>query len=118
VEPPTHYNVVSAVPPYVGEFEQLVLLAILQLESGATGAAIRGAVEAGSRRRVWIGAVYTTLQRLEDKGLIRAAVVEPATPGDRRRKVYAVTSAGQQAVRHAHDTWQRMTRGLAAKLRP
>ena len=103
-------------PQYLGEFEQLVLFAILRLEDGATGAAIRAAVSDASRRRVWIGAVYTTLQRLEDKGLVRAAVAEPAAEGVRRRKVYALSTAGRAAAGHAYETWVRMTRGLRPKL--
>jgi DNA-binding PadR family transcriptional regulator len=103
-------------PHYLGEFEQLVLLAITKLGDAATGAAIREAIAEGSRRRVWIGAVYTTLQRLEGKGLVRAAVVDPPATGDRRRKVYTLSVAGRTAVSHAYDTWLRMTRGLKPKL--
>ena len=103
-------------PHYLGEFEQLVLLAILKHESDATGAAIRAAVADGSRRRIWIGAVYTTLQRLEAKGLVRPTVMDAVTSGGRRRKVYALSAAGRQAVTHAYETWLRMTRGLKPKL--
>ena len=102
-------------PTYLGEFEQLVLLAILQLDDKASGAAIRQAVEDGGRRTVWIGAVYTTLERLEAKGLVRARVVTPDT-GERRRKHYALAAAGREAIVEAHETWQRMTRGLKPKL--
>jgi PadR family transcriptional regulator PadR len=104
------------VAAYLGEFEQLVLLAILQLGPKATGAAIRTAVEDGGRRRVWIGAVYTTLDRLETKGLIRSGVAASAVAGSRRRKVYTPTPTGRTAVGHAHETWLRMTRGLNLKL--
>lgn len=102
---------------YLGEFEQLVLLAILRLDGDASGAAIRQAVEDGGRRTVWIGAVYTTLERLETKGLIRARVVTPER-GERRRKHYALQPAGRAAIAQAHGTWQRMTRGLKPKLDP
>ena len=102
---------------YLGEFEQLVLLAILQLGDGASGAAIRSAIEEGGRRTVWIGAVYTTLERLESKGLVRPRVVDPGK-GERRRKHYAVEPAGRAAIAQAHATWQRMTRGLKPKLDP
>lgn len=103
-------------PPYLGEFEQLVLLAILKLEDRATGAAIREAVEDGSRRRVWIGAIYTTLQRLEGKGLLRASVGDVPAEGKRPRKIYALSAPGRAAVSHAVETWSRMTRGLKPKL--
>jgi DNA-binding PadR family transcriptional regulator len=102
-------------PPYLGEFEQLVLLAIVRLENGATAAAIREAVEDGSRRRVWIGAIYTTLQRLEQKGFLRGAV-GPASDGARPLKMYALSAHGRAAISHAIETWARMTRGLKPKL--
>jgi PadR family transcriptional regulator, regulatory protein PadR len=104
------------VAAYLGEFEQLVLLAILRLGSNATGGAIRALVEDGARRTVWIGAVYTTLDRLDTKGLIRSGVLEPAAGGGKRRKVHELTPAGRAAVAHAHDTWLRMTRGLKLKV--
>jgi len=103
-------------PPYLGEFEQLVLLAILRLGDRASGAAIREVVEDGSGRTVWIGAVHTTLERAAAKGLVRSRVVEPSTPGERRRKVYALEPAGRAALGHAYTTWTRMTRGLKPKL--
>ena len=101
---------------YLGEFEQLVLLAILRLGPKATGRAIRAAVEEGGRRTVWIGAVYTTLDRLDAKGLVRSRLETPADDGERRRKIYALEPAGRSAIAQAHETWQRMTRGLKPKL--
>lgn len=101
---------------YLGEFEQLVLLAIVRLGEDASGAAIREAVEDGSQRTVWIGAIYTTLQRLTDKGLIDASVVSPETPGQRKRKIFTLTADGQAALGRAYETWARMTRGLKPKL--
>lgn len=101
---------------YLGEFEQLVLLAIIRLGDEASGAAIREAVEEGSQRTVWIGAIYTTLQRLTDKGLIGADVVTPEAAGQRKRKIFALTSEGQASIGRAYETWARMTRGLKPKL--
>jgi PadR family transcriptional regulator PadR len=101
---------------YLGEFEQLVLLAIVRLADEASGAAIREAVEEGSQRTVWIGAIYTTLQRLTDKGLITADAVVPDVAGQRKRKVFALTDEGRASVARAYDTWARMTRGLKPKL--
>ena len=100
---------------YLGEFEQLVLLALLRLGAGAGTPAIRDAVEAGSRRKIWMGAVYTTLERLESKGLVQSAVTERAGEG-RKRKTYALEPAGEAALAHAYETWTRMTRGLKPKL--
>ena len=101
---------------YLGEFEQLVLLAILRLGDGASGAAIREAVQDGSRRTVWIGAIYTTLQRMADKGLVTSAIAEGRTSGERKRKVFALSAEGRAALGQAYETWARMTRGLKPKL--
>jgi DNA-binding PadR family transcriptional regulator len=103
-------------PAYLGEFEQLVLLAVLRLEGGATGAAIRDAVAEGSRRTVWIGAVHTTLDRLELKGLVRSRAVPTPTARGGRRKIFGLQPAGRAAITHAYGTWTRMTEGLRPKL--
>jgi PadR family transcriptional regulator PadR len=103
-------------PVYLGEFEQLVLLAALKLEDGATGGAIRAAVAGGSRRTVWIGAVHTTLDRLEMKGLVRSRLESAVDSGGRGRKIYSVQPAGRAAIGHAYTTWVRRTRGLKLKL--
>jgi PadR family transcriptional regulator PadR len=103
-------------PAYLGEFEQLVLLAALKLEDEATGGAIRAAVADGSQRTVWIGAVHTTLDRLELKGLVRSRLVPAVDSSGRSRKVYSVQPAGRAAIGHAYTTWVRMTRGLRPKL--
>jgi DNA-binding PadR family transcriptional regulator len=102
-------------PVYLGEFEQLVLLAIVRLGERASGAAIREAVEEGSGRTVWIGAVHTTLDRAHAKGLVRARTIKPAS-GERRHKVYQLEPAGKAALGHAYATWVRMTRGLKPRL--
>lgn len=100
---------------YLGEFEQLLLLALLRLGPGAGTPAIRDAVETGSGRKVWLGAVFTTLERLEAKGLIHSRLVEPAG-GGRRRKTYVLEPEGEAALGRAYETWSRMTRGLKPKL--
>ena len=101
-------------PAYLGEFEQLVLVAIVRLGDDSFGGAIRDVVADASGRRVWIGAVHTTLDRLEAKGLVRSQIVD--TPGDRRRKLYRLQPAGKAAVARAHETWTRLTHGLKTKL--
>jgi len=104
------------VDTYLGEFEQLVLLAIVRLGEDATGGAVRQAVADGSRRTVWIGAVHTTLDRLELKGLVRSRVIPPDDAHQRRRKIYGLQPKGHAAIEHAYRTWVRMTRGLKPKL--
>jgi PadR family transcriptional regulator PadR len=101
-------------PAYLGEFELLVLLAVLRAGQGeASGAALARELEEQAGRRVSRGALYTTLDRLEGKGLLRWKI---ATGGPERgalpRRAYAVTPRGMAAVRESQRTLQRMWRGL------
>ena len=91
-------------PAALGDFEQLVLLGVLRLNDDAYGAAIRQEIHARSGRDVSINAVYTTLERLESKGLLRSWIGEPtAQRGGRRRKFYALQPAGTAALRQAYQ---------------
>jgi DNA-binding PadR family transcriptional regulator len=103
--------------PVLGDFEQLILLAALRLDEDAYGAAIRQEIHRRSGRDVSINAVYTTLDRLESKGLLRSWVGEP-TPqrGGRRRKFYALRPAGLAALRQAYHTFVAMADGLQGRL--
>lgn len=98
---------------YPGEFEQLVLLAVVQLEGEAYGVAIREEIERRTGRDVAMGAVYTTLDRLEGKGYLRSSVGEP-TPerGGRRKKFYRLRAAGQEAMAESWRALRRMAEGL------
>ena len=100
-------------PAYIGEFEQLLLLAILRLGPDAYGAGIARELDVRAGRGVSRGALYTSLDRLEDKGLLRwkSASGTPARNGLPRR-VYTVTAAGLTALRASRATLQRMWRGL------
>ena len=101
----------------LGDFEQLVLLGVLRLGDAAYGAAIRQEIHARAGRDVSISAVYTTLDRLESKGLVQSWMGAP-TPqrGGRRRKFYAVQPAGLAALRQAYQTITAMAEGLEARL--
>jgi DNA-binding PadR family transcriptional regulator len=105
--------------PVLGDFEQLVLLGVLRLARNdeAYGATIRQEIHARSGRDVSINAVYTTLDRLERKGLLKSWVGDP-TPqrGGRRRKCYAVVPAGVAALRQAYRAFTAMADGLQAQL--
>ena len=103
--------------PALGDFEQLVLLGVLRLGDDAYGAAIRQEIHARSGRDVSINAVYTTLDRLESKGLLRSWIGEP-TPqrGGRRRKFYALRPAGVAALRQAYHAFTAMADGLEDRL--
>jgi PadR family transcriptional regulator, regulatory protein PadR len=101
----------------LGDFEQLVLLGVLRLGDDAYGAAIRQEIHARSGRDVSINAVYTTLERLQAKGLVRSWVGEPtAQRGGRRRKFYALRPAGDAALRQAYRAFTAMAGGLEARL--
>jgi DNA-binding PadR family transcriptional regulator len=101
----------------LGDFEQLVLFGVLRLGDDAYGAAIRQEIHARSGRDVSINAVYTTLDRLEGKGLLRSWIGEPtAQRGGRRRKCYALRPAGETALRHAYHAFTAMALGLERRL--
>jgi DNA-binding PadR family transcriptional regulator len=102
----------------LGEFEQLVLLALLRLGPEAYGATVREEIEDRSRRRVSISAVYTTLDRLEQKGLVRSWVGGP-TPqrGGRRRRHFDLSLRGARALRHAHQAYAAMIAGFEHRLK-
>jgi PadR family transcriptional regulator PadR len=107
----------TAQPQALGDFEQLVLLGVLRLSEDAYGAAIRQEIHARSGRDVSINAVYTTLDRLEKKGLLHSWVGEPtAQRGGRRRKFYGLRPAGTAAIRQAYHAFQSMADGLEGKL--
>lgn len=104
--------------PIPGEFEQLVLLAVLRLDAEAYGATIRREIETRADRRLSISAVYTTLDRLEQKGLVRSWTGEP-TPqrGGRRRRYFELTPLGARAMKLAHEAYVGMAAGLEQRLK-
>jgi DNA-binding PadR family transcriptional regulator len=97
----------------LGEFEQLVLLALLRLGAEAYGVAIRDEIEERTGRRVTLGAVYTTLLRLENKRLVATRLGEP-TPqrGGRRKKFYRPLAAGRRELAASIEAVRSMTRGM------
>lgn len=97
----------------LGEFEQLVLLAILGLQSDATGAGISRRLDEKAGRDVSRGALYSALDRLEGKGFLTWRV-EASTPerGGHPSRVFALTEAGLQALREQQQALERLTRGL------
>ena len=104
-------------PPVLGDFEQLVLIAVLRLGNEGYGASIQREIEERSARAVSINAVYTTLDRLEKKGLLRSWIGEPSPQrGGRRRKHYALEPRGRAAVRHVYRTFKQMIAGLEREL--
>lgn len=103
----------------LGEFEQLVLLAIVHLQGDAYGMTIRRAIEERTGRTVVIGALYTALGRLERKGYVASRLADP-TPqrGGRAKRIFRVERSGAAALQRSRDTLARMWAGLSPDLRP
>jgi len=98
---------------YLGEFEHLVLLAVVRVEDGAYGLTVRQELEACTGREVTIGAVYSTLDRLESKGLLRSHRTEPESrPGGRSRRQFALTEDGREALETSRSLIDRMWQGV------
>jgi DNA-binding PadR family transcriptional regulator len=98
---------------HLGEFEQLVLLAILRLGDNAYGVTIRAELSQRAGRDVAPGALYTALERLETKGLIRSRMSDP-TPqrGGRAKRQVRVTAAGMKALTRSMQAYERLLEGL------
>jgi len=97
----------------LGDFEQIVLLAILRVGENAYGVPIRAEIAACTNRDPGPGALYTTLDRLEEKGLVTARLGDP-TPqrGGRAKRFFTVTEDGLAAVTSAQRSYQRLLKGL------
>ncbi len=94
---------------YLGEFEEIVLLAIAILNKEAYGFAIKSEIESRLKRDVSMGALHTALLRLEDKGYVRAlngdATEERA---GRPRKYFEITAQGKKAIAYAKQSREKM----------
>jgi DNA-binding PadR family transcriptional regulator len=100
-------------PAPLGEFEVVVLMAVLHLGEDAFGSAIRDEIERRAVRPVSRGAVYITLERLEEKRLL-ASKLDGATPrrGGRPKRLFRVTPAGVRGIKQSVDLLVRMHKGL------
>lgn len=99
--------------PNLGELEQLILLAVLRLGDDAYGVTIRGELRDRAGRAVTPGALYTTLERLEAKGLVVSRMGDPTpTRGGRAKRYVQVTAAGLHALTCARQAYARMLDGL------
>ncbi len=101
----------------LGEFEQLILFALVELGDEAYGASIGRAIERRTGRQVSAGAIYTALSRLATRQLVTAEVGDP-TPerGGRRRKHYRLEPAGAVELSRSVDVMRTMSKGLLPKL--
>jgi DNA-binding PadR family transcriptional regulator len=109
-----------AAPAVLGEFETLLLLAILhqtEQKQEAYGSAIRAEIEARTGRAVPRGSIYITLDRLEEKGLLASHEGRAtAARGNRPKRIFRVTPAGLRAVKTSVGAVLRMHRGLESVL--
>ncbi len=101
----------------LGDFEQLVMLAVLRLDDEAYGTSIREELKVRAERDVSPGAILTTLERLESRGLVSSRYGEPtAERGGRSKRFYKLTADGRRALARALRTVRRMVQGLEPKL--
>ena len=102
---------------WLGEFEQLVLFAVVSLEPDGYGATIRQTIEEKAGRRVSAGAVYTTLERLEARGLVQSSWGAPtAARGGKRKRHYKLRPAGREALARSWQALRAMARGAMPRL--
>jgi PadR family transcriptional regulator, regulatory protein PadR len=104
----------QCIPNMLGEFEYLLITAAAGLAENAYGAAIREEIEATTGRKCSIGALYTTIDRLESKGLLKTWMSE-ATPqrGGRAKRMVRVTAKGVHAAKEFYDAVMRVSRGAS-----
>ena len=111
IEPSDYYA------PILGEFEQVVLLALVRLGNGAYGATIRREIRERTGRDASVGTVYMTLGRMEKKKMIASYIGIPsAYRGGRRRKHYLIDAEGQRALGRAFRAFTAMTEGIEPEL--
>ena len=102
----------------LGEFEQLVLLAVMRLEGDAYAVPIRQEIEERTSRSVARGALYVTLDRLEEKGYLKSWLADAtAERGGRAKRYYEVKRAGVKALEHSWTALRSMWEGLEPRRR-
>jgi PadR family transcriptional regulator PadR len=98
---------------YLGEFELMVLLALMRLGDEAYGVPISREIEQRSGREVALGSVYATLERLEEKGLVASRLGDPtAERGGRAKRFFRVTESGLRDVRQTQRALVSLWKGL------
>lgn len=101
---------------FLGEFEQMTMLALLHLENDAYGAAIRQLLAEQVDRNVAIGALYSTLERLERKGMVESQLGEAtAQRGGRAKRYFKVTAQGHNALKRARQAMDTLWHGLSIR---
>jgi len=102
---------------HLGEFEQIVLLAILRLGDEAYGVPIRQDIEQRTGRALTVGALYRTLDRLEEKGYVSSAFSDP-TPerGGRSKRYFKINPLGMRTLRASREALTAMWEGLELRV--
>jgi DNA-binding PadR family transcriptional regulator len=102
----------------LGEFEQLILMAMLRLGADAYGVSLREEIESRTGRAVAAGALYTALDRMEKRGFVTSRLGEP-TParGGKRKRLYTLLPAGERALARVYESLRLMAGGVGARLR-
>src|ERR671937_695187 len=105
-------------PPTIGDFEQLILFALVRLGADAYGVTIRREIESRTNRTISPGALYTALDRLEKRGLVTSRLGDP-TPerGGKRKRLYTLQPAGERVLARVYESLRLMASGVSARLR-
>jgi DNA-binding PadR family transcriptional regulator len=113
------YNIANMTDATLGTLELAVLLAVARLGDDAYGLAVRRDLAARTARDYSVGAVYTTLQRLEDKGFVASRASAPLpVRGGRSRRHFSLTGAGARALREAERHLASIWIGVGPTIRP
>ena len=106
-------------PSPLGSLELAILLAVARLNENAYGLMVRSDLRERTGRDLSVGAVYTTLQRLQDKGLLKSKATAPLpVRGGRSRRHFSLTGAGARAIRDAESQAKSIWQGVGKTLRP
>jgi PadR family transcriptional regulator PadR len=100
-------------PSFLGDFEQLVMLALLRIGDGAYGMLVRREIEERTGREVSLGAIYATLDRLEVKGMVGSTIGDAGRARrGRAKRFFAVEVAGFEALERSLGVLDRMRSGV------
>jgi PadR family transcriptional regulator, regulatory protein PadR len=111
--------IVTPTDVYLGELEQMLLLIVLRLGDEAYANPVREMLATAARRRITRGALYTALERLEQKGCLRSTLGDPLPErGGRARRYFTVTAAGIRALRQSRRVLLGLWDGLESHLEP
>jgi PadR family transcriptional regulator PadR len=103
----------------IGDFEQLILFALVRLGADAYGASLRREIEARTGRTISAGALYTALDRLETRGFVSSRLGKPtAERGGKRKRLYTLQPAGERVLARVYESLRLMAGGVATRLRP